>query len=55
MHKAEVSGHKAEVGELKVIEKKLYYGCKNGSLEIIEIQPANKLKMNAGAFINGYL
>lgn len=55
IHKAEVSEQIAEVGQLVTHNKKLYYGCKDDSLEILEIQPANKPKMNAEAFINGYL
>lgn len=53
VHKANVATAKIPKGELKVVDKKLLYGCKDGSLEILEIQPANKPKMNAEAFING--
>lgn len=55
VHKAEVSRQKAEVGGLEVVGKKLLYGCIDGSIEILEIQPANKPKMNAKAFTNGYI
>ena len=55
IHKAKVSTTKINAGELHVSDKKLYFGCKVGSLEILEIQPANKPKMSAEAFINGYL
>lgn len=55
VHKAIKSSVKVAPGKLEVKDKKLFYGCKNGSLEIIEIQPANKPKMNASAIINGYL
>lgn len=53
IHKAEVSNTIVPIDELKVVEKKLYFGCRNGSLKILVIQPANKSKMNAEAFING--
>lgn len=55
VHQAQVSVFKAQPGELKAEDKKLYYGCSDGSLEILEIQPAGKPKMNASAFINGYI
>lgn len=45
---------KTESGKLTVKDNILYYGCKDGSLEILEIQPAGKPKMNAAAFVNGY-
>jgi methionyl-tRNA formyltransferase len=54
VHKAVANSIKVPAGELRAINKKLYYGCKNGSLEILEIQPASKPRMNAQAFINGY-
>lgn len=54
VHKANVATAKIPKGELKVVDKKLFYGCKDGSLKILEIQPAGKPKMNAAAFINGY-
>lgn len=53
--KVRVSGQKSPIGSLSVVDKKLYYGCKDGSLNILELQPAGKSKMNAAAFINGYL
>lgn len=52
---ARTSDQKYPVGKLTVDDKKLYYGCKGGSLEILELQPAGKLKMNAEAFTNGYI
>lgn len=52
--KATVSDIKVDPGKLTVHEKKLYFGCKNGSLEIIELQPAGKASMSAQAFTNGY-
>lgn len=53
--KVRVSGQKSPIGRLSVVDKKLYYGCKDGSLNILELQPAGKSKMNAAAFINGYM
>lgn len=35
-------------------EKTLLIGCRVGSLEILELQPAGKNKMPASAFLNGY-
>lgn len=55
IHKAKVSTTRINTGELHVSDKKLYFGCKNGSIEVLEIQPASKPKMNSAAFINGYL
>lgn len=51
---AQASSYQAPSGKLSTHNKQLYYGCKAGSLEILEIQPAGKAKMNASAFINGY-
>lgn len=53
--KAQPSTQKSQAGKLSVIDKKLFYGCKDGSLDIIELQPAGKTIMNAESFINGYL
>ncbi len=52
--KAAVSDHTAPQGTLSVDNGKLSFGCKDGSLEVIEIQPAGKKPMDAKAFINGY-
>ena len=35
-------------------EGKLYVDCKDGTLEILELQPEGKQKMKAAAFIQGY-
>lgn len=35
-------------------DKCLYLACKQKSIQILEIKPAGKNKMNANAFINGY-
>ncbi|MCA9345476.1 hypothetical protein KC871_02590 [Candidatus Saccharibacteria bacterium] len=42
------------VGTLVFHGSALHYGCKNGSLQITELQPAGKNKMSATAFYNGY-
>lgn len=52
--KAQPSSDQASYGKLSANTKKLHFGCQDGSLEILEIQPAGKSKMNAEAFINGY-
>lgn len=52
--RAKQSSSKIVLGSLEIIEGSLYYGCKNGSLEIIELKPAGKKNMSATAFINGY-
>ncbi|MBI2797979.1 methionyl-tRNA formyltransferase [Candidatus Saccharibacteria bacterium] len=41
-------------GKLEINNGKLHLGCKDGSLEILEIQPAGKKSMDAKNFINGY-
>jgi methionyl-tRNA formyltransferase len=51
---ADASPYNAPVGTLVVHDKSLYYGCKNGSLCINDVQPAGKKIMSASAFINGY-
>ncbi len=52
--KAIASDIKVEVGKLSVHDKKLYFGCEDSSLEILELQPAGKATMNAQGFVNGY-
>lgn len=52
--KALASTHAAPLGTLSADTNKLYFGCKDGSLEIVEIQPAGKKPMDARSFINGY-
>ena len=54
VHSAKATDTIIPTGEIKVIDKKLMFGCKDGSLEIVEIQSAGKPKMNAEAFINGF-
>lgn len=52
--KAIPSTKRSTTGRLTIIDNALFFGCKDGSLEVLEIQPAGKTKMNAAAFINGY-
>lgn len=53
--KARASKIKVTPSKLEVINNKLHYGCKNGSLVIQTIQPSGKAPMEATAFINGYM
>jgi methionyl-tRNA formyltransferase len=53
--KARPSKIKVTPSKLEVINNKLHYGCKNGSLVLDQVQPAGKAAMEASAFINGYL
>lgn len=41
-------------GKLVLVDKHLYLGCKDSSIEIIKIQPAGKPALSALDFINGY-
>lgn len=54
IHEARISAEKIEPGRLEAQNGKLYYGCKDRSLEIITIQPSGKARMGASAFVNGY-
>ena len=40
-------------GQLARVGKKLFFGCKGGSLEIIKLRPAGKSAMATSEFING--
>lgn len=52
---AKVSLAAQNPGQTTVTESKtIVIGCKIGSLEILELQPAGKNKMPAAAFLNGY-
>lgn len=55
INKAKASKIKVTPSKLEVINNKLHYGCKDGSLIIESIQPSGKSAMEASAFINGYL
>lgn len=52
--KAKTSSQQTEPGKLSLQNNGLHFGCKDGSLEILEIQPAGKKPMDAKSFINGY-
>jgi len=41
-------------GELRAIGKQLYVGCKEGALELLEVQLEGKKRMTAAAFMNGF-
>jgi methionyl-tRNA formyltransferase len=41
-------------GELAVRDGRLLYGAAAGSLELVEVHPAGKRPMEAGAWISGY-
>lgn len=52
--KATVTQSKTPQGQIVAVDKKLFLGCKNSALEILEIKPAGKKNMSTSAFINGY-
>ncbi len=53
--KAAVNKKELEPGAIQVTaDKTILIGCRQGSLEIYELQPAGKNKMPASAFLNGY-
>jgi methionyl-tRNA formyltransferase len=41
-------------GHLHVAGKKLYVGCKEGAIELLEVQLEEKKRMTAAAFLNGF-
>lgn len=43
-----------ESGKILVQDKRLYIGCAEGSLEVLELKPAGRSTMTAGAFLAGY-
>ncbi len=51
---AKQSSEAVSPGKLEIIDKHLYLGCKDSSIEIIKIQPAGKPALSALDFINGY-
>ncbi len=51
---AKQSNKVVSAGKLELIDKHLYLGCKDSSIEIIKIQPAGKPALSALDFINGY-
>ena len=40
-------------GQVKVLNKSLLVGTGNGVLELLEVQPENKAKMDAKSYLNG--
>jgi methionyl-tRNA formyltransferase len=40
-------------GEIAVKDRRLFAGCGDGSIELIEVQLEGKKKMAAAAFLNG--
>lgn len=51
---ATASSEKIEPGKMLIKNKSLYLGCRDTSLQILQIQPAGKKNMDSIAFINGY-
>lgn len=51
---ARLSGRETLQGRLEREGKKLYAGCGEGSLELIEVQLEGKKRMPVGAFLNGH-
>jgi methionyl-tRNA formyltransferase len=41
-------------GQLRVVGKKLYAGCKGGAIELLEVQLEGKKRMTGAAFLNGF-
>lgn len=54
VYKAKVANMKLQPGEKKVIGEQLYIGCKEGSIEILELQQEGRKKMDSSAFLRGY-
>lgn len=52
--KAAVGANKLEAGEFEINGKKLFLGCADGAIEILELQPEGKKAMSVMDFINGY-
>jgi methionyl-tRNA formyltransferase len=42
-------------GEVRAVDGRLFVGCGEGTLEILELQPASKARMTTGAFLRGYV
>jgi len=41
-------------GEIRVADGRLFVGCSEGTLEILDLQPASKARMTTAAFLRGY-
>ncbi len=52
--RAKPAGGSFPPGQLHVAGKKLYAGCKDGAIELLEVQLEGKKKMTAAAFLNGF-
>ena len=51
--KAEQADILLAAGKLQAVAKKLYAGCKEGAIELLEVQLEGKKRMTAAAFLNG--
>jgi methionyl-tRNA formyltransferase len=49
----DVVGATLKPGELRVDAGRLYLGCSAGNVEILELQPSGKKRMDAGAWVRG--
>jgi methionyl-tRNA formyltransferase len=41
-------------GELAVRDGRLLYGCSDGALELLEVQPAGGRQMDSAAYVRGH-
>jgi methionyl-tRNA formyltransferase len=53
IYKSNISQETLKVGQIRIDSKKMTIGCKNGSIEILEIKPEGKRLMTTQEFING--
>lgn len=51
--KALPAGIALEPGEIRVEQRRLFAGCGDGSIELLEVQQEGKKRMTAAAFMNG--
>jgi methionyl-tRNA formyltransferase len=52
--KAALSEETLAPGALRVVNRRLYAGCGDGSIELLELQLEGKKRMPAAAFLNGF-
>jgi methionyl-tRNA formyltransferase len=52
--KAKAVDGSLQPGRLQAVGKKLFAGCKQGALELLEVQLEGKKRMTATAFLNGF-
>lgn len=52
--KAAVGSSKPEAGEFEINAKKIFLGCADGAIEVLELQPEGKKAMTVADFVNGY-